>query len=78
MLQNLAAEVQVQIRRIHYAFDEAQIFGDLRLAILHDEDPLSVLVNTVAPLYDLICKHKLNYALFEDPKTLCKHESKHG
>jgi hypothetical protein len=47
LLQNLTADVEVEIRCVHHAFDEPEVFGHQFLAVVHDEDPLAVEVHAV-------------------------------
>ena len=42
LLQDLPGDVERQVVRVDDALDEAQVLGDQRLAVVHDEDPLDV------------------------------------
>ena len=47
LLEDLAADVQIEVRGIDDALDEGQVPGHEFLAVLHDEDPLGVELNPV-------------------------------
>ena len=49
LLQDLAADVEIEVRRIHHPFDETEIFRHQLLAVVHDEHAFGVEVDAVTP-----------------------------
>ena len=42
LLQDLPADVEVQVRSVHHALDKAKVFGEQLPAIVHDKNPFTV------------------------------------
>jgi len=50
LLEDLAADVEVQVGRVHHSLDEAEVFGHELLAVVHDEHAPAVEVDAVLAL----------------------------